>query len=329
MRLYEKWTEDSKQIGFYNKKQQIQAVIYGLAVGDSLGVPFEFRLRDTYHVKDMVGYGTYNLPAGTWSDDTSLTLALMEHLSEKSSISGLMDKFVKYRNGYLTPHNRCFDIGIATNQAIDRYLGGSLPEESGGMEERDNGNGALMRISPLALLLRREFDFVKKVECIESYTKITHQHPRAIVGSILYIQILIGLLLNNSLSESLRGANSLFLDFLSKNEEYLKEFEVNYQNIFDKDFFKTKREQIFSTGYVVDTLKAAIWSVGTTGSFEDAVLRAVNLGGDTDTIGAITGTLAGALYKIESIPKRWINLLSNRELIDKKIEEFLTKVIAN
>ncbi|WP_193438514.1 ADP-ribosylglycohydrolase family protein, partial [Streptococcus suis] len=158
MRLYEKWAEDSKQIGLYNRKQQAQAVIYGLAIGDAIGVPFEFRERDTFTVKDMVGYGTYNLPAGTWSDDTSLTLALMEHLSEKSKLSDLMDKFVAYRNGYLTPYGDCFDIGIATNQAIERYLAGNLPEESGGSGERDNGNGALMRISPLALILRREFN---------------------------------------------------------------------------------------------------------------------------------------------------------------------------
>lgn len=248
----------------------------------------------------------------------------MEHLSECSDLPALMDKFAAYRNGYLTPYGDCFDIGIGTNQAIERYLAGNLPEESGGSRERDNGNGALMRISPLALILRREFNFLAKVECIESYTKITHRHPRAIVGSILYIQILIGLLLNNSLSESLSGANSLFLDHLSKNTEYLKEFEENYQNIFSENFFETTRENIFSTGYVVDTLKAAIWSVGTTDSFDEAVLKAVNLGGDTDTIGAITGTLAGALYKIESIPEEWIQKLANKSLIDEKIKEFLT-----
>lgn len=323
MRIYEKCSEGLKEIGLYNKKQQIQAVIYGLAIGDAIGVPFEFRERDTYTAKDMVGYGTYNLPPGTWSDDTSLTLALMEHLSEKSKLCDLMDKFVEYRNGYLTPNNYCFDIGIATNQAIERYLAGKLPEESGGSEDSDNGNGALMRISPLALLLQSELNFLTKVDCIESYTKITHRHPRAIVGSILYIQILIGLLLNNSLSESLSNTNSLFLEHLSNNKEYLKEFEENYQNIFSENFFETTREHISSTGYVVDTLKAAIWSVGTTDSFDEAVFKAVNLGEDTDTIGAITGTLAGALYKIASIPNKWISSLVNRELIDQKIEEFL------
>uniref|UniRef100_UPI0018774A08 ADP-ribosylglycohydrolase family protein n=1 Tax=Streptococcus suis TaxID=1307 RepID=UPI0018774A08 len=90
-----------------------------------------------------------------------------------------------------------------------------------------------------------------------------------------------------------------------------------------ENFFETTRENIFSTGYVVDTLKAAIWSVGTTDSFDEAVLKAVNLGGDTDTIGAITGTLAGALYKIESIPEEWINNIANKLLIDKKIRDFL------
>ena len=101
-------------------KEQIHSVIYGLAIGDALGVPVEFNERDTYHITKMEGYGTYNQPPGTWSDYTSLTLALVEHLSEKSDVSGLIDKFVAYRQGYLTPFGTCFDIGIATNQAIER-----------------------------------------------------------------------------------------------------------------------------------------------------------------------------------------------------------------
>ena len=324
MRLYEKWAEDSKQIELYNRKQQAQAVIYGLAIGDALGVPVEFKERGTYSITDMIGHGTYNQPLGTWSDDTSLSLALMEHLSECSDLPALMDKFAAYRNGYLTPYGDCFDIGIATNQAIERYLAGNLPEESGGSGERDNGNGALMRISPLALILRREFNFLAKVECIESYTKITHRHPRAIVGSILYIQILIGLLLNNNLENTIKGTKKIFLESFDQSHPYRKEFEEYYADLFNKEFLELPSSEIASTGYVVDTLKAVIWCVGTTDSFKSAVLKAVNLGGDTDTIGAITGTLAGALYKIESIPEEWIQKLANKSLIDEKIKEFLT-----
>lgn len=323
MRLHEKWAEDSKQFALLAIKKRIQAVLYGLAIGDALGVPVEFRERGTYFITDMVGNGTYNQPLGTWSDDTSLTLALIEHLAEKSDLENLMDKFDAYRRGYLTPYGVCFDIGIGTNQSIERYLSGVSPDETGGASEMDNGNGALMRISPLAILLRREFDFPKKVKIIERYTKVTHRHPRSIVASILYIQILIGLLLNNNLKDTLRGTKKLFLEYFEPSHPYRKEFDNYFQVLFEEDFFKLPSSEIASTGYVVDTLKAVIWCLGTTNSFESAVLKAVNLGGDTDTIGAITGTLAGALYKIESIPEKWINNIANKPLIDEKTKEFL------
>ena len=117
-----------KQENLESLREMISAVIYGLVIGDSLGVPVEFEERDNYILDDMIGYGTYHQPPGTWSDDTSLTLALMEHLGEKSNLSILMDKFVAYREGYLTPFGYCFDIGIATNEAIEIYLSGILFE---------------------------------------------------------------------------------------------------------------------------------------------------------------------------------------------------------
>ncbi|MFH0386045.1 ADP-ribosylglycohydrolase family protein [Streptococcus sp. A18] len=323
MRLHEKWAEDSRQMELLAVKEQLQAVLYGLAIGDALGVPVEFKSRGSFQVTGFIEGGTYNQPLGTWSDDTSLTLSLIEHLAEKSDLESLMDKFDAYRRGYLTPHGECFDIGIGTNEAIERYLSGVSPVESGGASEMDNGNGAIMRISPLAILLQEEFDFPKKVKIIERYTKITHRHPRTIVASILYIQILIGLLLNNNLENTLKGTKKIFLESFDQSHPYRKEFEEYYVNLFSKEFLELPSSEIASTGYVVDTLKAVIWCVGTTDSFKSAVLKAVTLGGDTDTIGAITGTLAGALYKFESIPEEWINKIANKSLIDEKIKEFL------
>lgn len=101
MRLKNKWESDSKQYRRYHLKQMIHSVIYGLVIGDALGVPVEFNDRDSYQILNMVGYGTYNQPDGTWSDDTSLSLALIEHLCENSDLNELMDKFVAYRQSYL------------------------------------------------------------------------------------------------------------------------------------------------------------------------------------------------------------------------------------
>ena len=316
-----------KQENLESLRTMISAVIYGLVVGDALGVPVEFEKRDTYSIIDMVGYGTYNQPPGTWSDDTSLTLALMEHLGEKSDLSILIDKFVSYRDGYLTPFGYCFDIGIATNEAIERYLSGISPEVCGGKDERSNGNGALMRISPLVFLLLKNFNLINQVKVIKKYTTLTHGHPRSIVASIIYLFLLKDMLFYDSLPEVLDSVQIKLEEIFSQNSEYWEEYENHFKEIFDEEFYHKSREEIKSTGYVVDTLKACLWCVGTTNSFKDAVLKAVNLGEDTDTIAAITGTLAGAKYSFESIPKEWIEKLVNKALIEEKCEQLFNRII--
>ena len=316
-----------KQENLESLRTMISAVIYGLVVGDALGVPVEFEKRDTYSIIDMVGYGTYNQPPGTWSDDTSLTLALMEHLGEKSDLSILIDKFVSYRDGYLTPFGYCFDIGIATNKAIERYLSGISPEVCGGKDERSNGNGALMRISPLVFLLLKNFNLINQVKVIKKYTTVTHEHPRSIVASIIYFFLLKDMLFNDSLPEVLDSVQIKLEEIFSQNSEYWEEYENHFKEIFDEEFYHKSREEIKSTGYVVDTLKACLWCIGTTNSFKDAVLKAVNLGEDTDTIGAITGTLAGAKYSFESIPKEWIEKLVNKALIEEKCEQLFNRMV--
>ena len=311
-----------KQENLESLRTMVSAVIYGLVIGDALGVPVEFEERDTYRLYDMVGYGTYHQPPGTWSDDTSLTLALIEHLGEKSDLSILMDKFVAYRDGYLTPFGYCFDIGIATNEAIERYLSGISPEVCGGKDERSNGNGALMRISPLVFLLNKNTNLSEQVKLIIKYTTLTHHHPRSIVASIIYIFLLKELLFNDSLIEVLEEVQPKLEEIFNHNSVYKIEYEIHFKEIFAEKFYYKNRKEIKSTGYVVDTLKACLWCLGTTDNFKDAVLKAVNLGEDTDTIGAITGTLAGAKYSMKSIPNEWVEKLANKSLIDEKCDQF-------
>lgn len=314
---------DEKNKVLLTIEKQITSIVYGLAIGDALGVPVEFMERGTYLLDGMIGYGTHHKPPGTWSDDTSLTLALLEHLGTKSTLYDLMDTFDKYRLGYLTPYDECFDIGMATDRSIDRYLSGIQPEEAGGREDYDNGNGALMRISPLAIILQFEESFSMRVKVVERYTKLTHAHPRSIIGSIIYIQILIELLANKNLKKALSNTQELILREFPSDHPYILEFNENYKDIFTHDFMSQSVNAIRSTGYVVDTLKAVLWCVGNTDSFKKAVLKAVNLGGDTDTIGAITGTLGGAIYTIEDIPSEWIERLVSKEIIDKNCNLFL------
>lgn len=322
-RMVDRWEDDNKSYLKLNIKNRIYPTLYGLVIGDCLGVPVEFKKRGTFTIADMEGYGTYNQPKGTWSDDSSLTFCLMENIVENGDEASLLRKFVKYKEeGYLTPYGAMFDIGNTTIEAVNRFLGGSSPSQCGGKEEYDNGNGALMRIAPLAFILCSNFNFIEKCNVIKKYTELTHAHPRSIVGSIIYIQLLIAMYLNNSINLSISGIEKLFKTNFNENHVYRKELE-SYKRIFQDGFFDLKENEIKSSGYVVDTLEAAIWCLGTTKTFEGAVLKAVNLGGDTDTIASITGSLAGIYYKMDAIPGKWIRQIASKEKVDELINRFM------
>lgn len=321
-RIIDRWEDDNKTFLAVNIQKRVLPTLYGGIIGDMLGVPVEFKKRGTFHIDDVTGYGTYNQPPGTWSDDTSMTLCLVENLIEQGDLTDLMKKFVQYEEqGHLTPHGKMFDIGIATVKAIRRFKDGTPAEQCGGTSEYDNGNGAIMRIAPLSLLLDNEFNFVKKAEFIKQYTEITHDHPRAIVGSIIYIELLLRLYLNNPLEQGIKDIQLLFKENFDENHIYLKELK-SYERIFQKNFLELPEEEIRSSGYVVNTLEAAIWCLGTTSSFKEAVLKAVNLGEDTDTVASITGSLAGMYYKMEGIPEEWLEKIARKDKVDELIKGF-------
>ncbi|AZK48549.1 ADP-ribosylglycohydrolase family protein [Paenibacillus lentus] len=321
-RMIDRWQDDNEIFLRLAVKKRVLPTLYGAVIGDMLGVPVEFQKRGTFQISDVTGYGTYNQPPGTWSDDTSLTLCLIENIIEKSDEEGLMRKFVQYRDrGNWTPHNQMFDIGRTTSEAITKYKLGSAPSECGGTQQYDNGNGALMRIAPLVFILFNNFNFMEKVHTIKKYTEITHAHPRSIVGSIIYIEFLIRLYYNNSPEESRWEIKKLFDENFEDEHIYRKELQ-HYSRIFDENFFLLPPDEIFSSGYVVHTLEAALWCLGSTNSYREAVLKAVNLGEDTDTVAAITGALAGMNYKMEGIPEEWLAKIARKENIDELLEKF-------
>ncbi|MEK5232472.1 ADP-ribosylglycohydrolase family protein [Lysinibacillus sp. FSL K6-0232] len=304
----------------HNLKERMLATLYGGIIGDVMGVPVEFKPRGTFYVEDMIGYGTYNQPPGTWSDDTSLTLCLVENIIEQGNTASLMDKFVLYmEQGYCTPFDEMFDIGITTAEAVSNYKKGSLPEHCGKTGEFDNGNGALMRIAPIAFAMLNELDFTKRAALIQQYTAITHAHPRSLVGSIIYIEILLSLYRNNSLAAALQEVHLLVNNHLQGDA---KAELASYHRIFQEDFFKLTEDAIQSSGYIIHSLEAALWCVGTTATFKEAVLKAVNLGEDTDTVAAIAGTLAGMYYPLEDIPTEWLNKVVKKQEIDQLLLSF-------
>ena len=269
---------------------RLRSAVYGIAIGDALGLPVQFLPRDSYpEVTEMIKGSELPWPAGTWSDDTSLTLATVDSLltCEGVDIPDMRARFEDWlENGTYTPDGQVFDQGFTTVHA--------LTQGHGCTNEQSNGNGSLMRILPLA--------FVKNLsdEQIAQVSGITHAHPLSVEACTVYVHAAQLVLDGFSLTEALETA-SLSSEIFS----YLA------------DISSRKRNEIRSTGYVKDSLEASFWCLLTTDNFRDALIRAVNLGDDTDTIGAITGGMAGLAYGMESVPDSWMNALRKKEIIER------------
>ena len=272
-------------------KDGFSNAMYGLAIGDALGVPFEFMDRGSFECTGMTEYGTHNQPAGTWSDDTSMTIATAKSLKDNGgmvNIEDITDNFQLWAdeddfnaNGYL------FDIGNATSEALEA----GIPQTG----EYSNGNGSLMRILPFAF-----------VDCtddeIKAVSAITHGHEISMKACVIYVHIARRLLAGETIQEIIPT--------------------LKYEKPFDRlDYIdQLDISDIRSSGYVVDTLEAALWCLAKHDNFRDTVLTAVNLGDDTDTTGAVAGGLAGIVYGLDSdFAKHCMTLLRNKELIGECI----------
>jgi ADP-ribosyl-[dinitrogen reductase] hydrolase len=303
--------------------------IMGLVVGDALGVPVEFQDRETLRlnpVNDMMGYGTYNQAPGTWSDDSSMTLALLDSLKNGLDYEDIMDKFLAwYEEGAYTPHGQMFDIGIATSQALRRYREGYNALEAGGQDEYDNGNGSLMRILPILFYLQKEYgpdflDYEKSFEIIHNVSGLTHRHKRSQIGCGIYIAIGHYLSLGKSLEVGIsKGIEKAFNFYRSKTD--FKEELGSYSRLENPAFKDLAEDEIRSGGYVVDSLEASLWCLLNSQSYEETVLKAVNLGKDTDTTGAICGGLAGLFYGYDAIPEAWLSKIVKRDWIEDLCKE--------
>ena len=297
---------------------KIKSALFGVAVGDALGVPVEFKSRETIRknpVTDMIGFGTYNLPAGTWSDDSSLTFCLAEALTQDFDLNVIGQNFVKwYHENYWTPHGHVFDIGIATRQVISRLAKGEKPELAGGFDETDNGNGSLMRILPLLFYIldrpiNERYDITKKV------SSITHGHIRSVIACFYYLEFARQIIKGKDKFEIYRKVQTEISNHLTSLSINPTEI-TNFDRLLIGDIHKLDESEIQSSGYVLHTLEASIWCLLTTNNYKEAVLKAVNLGNDTDTTGAVTGGLAGLIYGFENIPKNWIEQIARKDDIE-------------
>lgn len=292
-------------------------ILLGTAIGDTLGLPVQFLDREVIAknpVTTMVGYGQFDVPAGTWSDDSSLSLCLAESLCNGYDLNDIANKFIKWMfEGYWTPFNKAFDIGNTTYFAIVNLRNGISPHLAGMDRERDNGNGSLMRILPLVpyIINMEEED---RFRIIGEVSSLTHRHPRSILACISLCEFAIQYINLQSIEKAYQTMQQTMLQLLKK-EMFIEE-DIPFKRLVGlsyEEFKNIELKDIRSTGYVIDTLEASLWCIFNTTSYKDAVLKAVNLGDDTDTVGAITGGLAGIIYGYDTIPSKWIDTLARKD----------------
>jgi len=288
--------------------------LLGVAVGDAFGVPVEFLTRKSLEqnpVITMMGYGTHHQPIGTWSDDTSMTMCLAESLIDGYDSERIGKNFVAwYKQAKWTAHNEVFDIGHTTRESLENIIKGQSAESAGLIGENSQGNGSLMRILPLLFHIHdrspsHRWDIVRR------NSAITHGHINCAIACFIYLEVARCLLYGDD-------ASTAYFTGIQRARSALMEIP---KSVFDLVLSGSLRDvgekDISGSGYVVHTLEASLWCILNTGSFKDALLKAVNLGEDTDTTGAVAGGLAGLLYSEDAIPPEWLQPLARRwDIVD-------------
>lgn len=312
----------------------------GFTIGDALGVPVEFISRHVLKenpVKGMLAFGTHQQPAGTWSDDSSLALCLAEALCTGYDLNAIANNFVRwYENAFWTAHDKVFDVGIATAQAISSLNSGTSAFTSGNRAEDSNGNGSLMRIMPL-IFYTKDKDIATRFRLVAEVSAITHAHIRSILSCFIYtefaLELLNGVEKNTAYQNTQHKVNAFLRDHEICDELEKHKFHRILENPYGdyeiRPLLDYSEQEIASSGYVLHTLEASLWCFLKYNSYAEAVLAAVNLGADSDTTGCVTGGLAGLYYGHTGIPEEWIEVLAKKDEIvnlAKRFDQALKKL---
>ncbi|MGN6420912.1 MAG: ADP-ribosylglycohydrolase family protein [Pseudobacter sp.] len=298
---------------------QVKGALYGVAIGDALGVPVEFNQRaylDQNPVVDFIGYKSHNQPPGTFSDDASLTFCLAESLCYGFDLIDMADRFVRWQSaGYWAAYGEVFDIGMTTYAAISRLKRGVQPQLAGDFDEDANGNGSLMRIMPL-VFYTKDLPLGIRYEIVKDVSSITHGHIRSVISCFYYLELALHLLNGKSKEEAYKITATTVKEVLDQQKIIERELKI-FDPLLETDISLRTRDKISSSGYVIDSLMASVWCFMTTNNYQEATLKSVNLGHDTDTTGAITGGLAGLYYGLHDIPEKWRRELARTKDIDE------------
>ena len=297
--------------------------IIGHAVGDAMGVPTEFCLREkllSHPVTKMISSEKVGQPAGTWSDDTSMEIATIDSYikNNKWDYSDIMNKWTKWiDNAEYTGNGEVFDVGRTCLSAIRNYTEGIEPTKCGLDNINSNGNGSLMRILPVALYCyyrkTKEKEIIKLVNDISS---LTHGDDISKLGCYIYVRYVMFLLDGLPKEDAYEKIKNI--DYSSYSNEAIN----SYERILKNNIKEYPMNEINSSGYVVDTLECALWILLNADSYRDTIIASTNIGQDTDTIGAIAGSMAGIIYGYNAIPENWLNDLQKKDYLIKLALDF-------
>jgi ADP-ribosyl-[dinitrogen reductase] hydrolase len=269
----------------------------------------------------ILGYragGPHGLKAGEWTDDTSMALALAASIAEVGwDLTDQTRRYVRWwRNGEYSVNGRCFDIGVTTRSALSRFEATGDPHSSGSRAESASGNGSIMRLAPVPIRFAHLFpDRVSELAVLAAESSLpTHASSQCLSACRYLALILTGLMHGIDRDE-----------VLSPDWELLQRLRTDHQldpavdEVAAGRFQRRSPPEIVGSGYVVRSLEAALWAFHNAADFREAVLKAVNLGDDADTTGAVCGQLAGAYWGFEGIPPEWIDGLAKREELESAV----------
>lgn len=299
-----------------NRILRAQGAMLGLAIGDAIGTSVEFSPRGSFTpVSDMVGGGVFGLQPGQWTDDTSMALCLAASLLEHGfDMHDQLNRYLEWHDeGYMSSTGKCFDIGGTTSDALERYRRTGTTR-SGSIDPNDAGNGSIMRLAPVVLYFQETPEDAIRYAAEQS--KTTHRAPECLMACQLMAETMLRALQGQSKAAVL-APSTLNLAWTP-----------GLEAIATGEYLHKAVDVIHGTGYVVQSLEAALWCVATTSDFRSCVLEATNLGDDADTTAAVAGQIAGAFYGANGIPQEWKDRVHMGDQIAQMAAELVSQASA-
>ena len=304
--------------------------IIGHAIGDAMGVATEFNPREKLManpVVEMIESVVHNQPAGTWSDDTSMEIATIDSFIEKKCFDydDIMKRWEAWiANGDYSCNGVTFDVGRTCLSAVTKYHIGTKPLECGLTSINSNGNGSLMRILPVALYCySKKSSDSEIISLVNDISSLTHAHDISKMGCFIYVKFVIYLLEGLSKEDAYKKIQKE--DYSSYSEEAINV----YDRILKNNIYDYPLDEIKSSGYVVDTLECVLWILLNAETYRDCIVTSTNIGEDTDTIGAILGSMAGIIYGYDNIPVEWLEKLRRKDYLIDLANKFESAILGS